>query len=225
MSDDAAAFDSACITWTSQLMIESIAILTQPWDASPSVTESPTIYHALKVALSVCPDYRRDDLKYFVPKEIYESAMREMSDGALLLNSMITEDPVMVAKSACRRGNSLAFLAARGIHRLRFTLDFNRFGNVRLSNITADNDEWDRFDALRDEWEQYLEGLISRSTHFGIIVYPSGTTFQHSLERDMLNFVCVDWQNEVALGCDFPHYHCVFDMTNWEMNAFKGEEL
>lgn len=221
MSDDAAAFDSACIMWTSQLMMESLAMLTQPWDTSLEVMESPTIYHALKAGLSVCPDYRRDDLKHFAPREIYESAVRGVPEGTLLLNSIITEDPIKVARSACRRGNSLAFLAARGVHRLRFTLEFSRFHEVHVSNPTTDNDEWDRFDALRYEWEQYLQRLTSRSNHFKVAVHPIGIDFQDSLERDILNIVCVDWQSDIALGSEFPRFHCEFDMTKWEMRVCK----
>jgi len=224
MSDDAAAFDSACIMWTSQLMMENLIMLTQPWARSLEVMESPTIYHALKAGLSVCPDYRRDDLKYFAPKEIYDSAMRSVPEGALLLNSIITEDPIEVAKSACQRGNSLAFLAARGIHRLQFTLEFSSLGEAHVSNPTTDNDEWERFCTLGYEWKRYLHGLTFRSNHFKVPVHPIGMDFKDSLKRDLLNIVCLDWQNEIASGHpmtfgEFPRFYCDFDMTKWEMSA------
>lgn len=221
MSDDAAAFDSACMMWTSNLMMESIVMLTQPWDSSMAVMDSPTIYHAVKQGLLVCPDYRRNDLKYFAPREIYESAVKGVSSEAILLGSLIREDPVQVAFSACRRGNSLAFLAARGVHRLQFVLEYDRFGGAHVSKPVADNDEWEKFDRLGSEWESYLHTLKSRSNHFCTAVHPLGIDFQDSLERDILNIICTDWQEIVSSGSDFPRYHCVFDMTNWEIRACK----
>jgi len=268
MSDNATAFDSACIMWTSQLMMESLTMLAYPWDSSLEVMRSPTIYHALKAGLSVCPDYRREDLKYFAPKELYESAVSGVSSETFLLNSIIKEDPIQVAKSACRRGNSLAFLAARGVHRLHFTIDFHRLGSLaskrsgnaapeppplvlqrawrqaygtvsgtqvtsprvpvqkfelRVFGVTADNYEWERFATLKSEWECYLHRLLSRSKRFKVPFYPIGIDFEDSLERDILNMICLDWWDKELQDSDSrpSRFHCNFDMTNWEMRICK----